>query len=1430
MADDAIERLRALSEKKEDKPELDAISKLRALSNNSQEQTQEPEETAQQGYTPYATVEQDVDWHDLHMKDDWIRASQHFFEMTYGYVPQKGDKELEGYEGSSYREKLADYGLQQMAGFNYNIGDMTIDSARVLKADQQTKEAFIYMLDQYDATNSSWHTFGDAAWESVTDVTNLIGLATLGGTAVAGQAAKLAMKTATRETIKASLKKATASTVNAASKVGLNSARKRTAALAGFETAAHAMASDNMMQDVRIDAGAQEEYDVSRTLIMGSFGLVGGAAVGTALDMGVSKIASKYYEPKIAAEKIKQEKAAVQKQIIAEKKLADAKAEAETLITRAVDDDLTPAEIDKLVKDQVDRANAEESGYETVAFIAPKLPTGLRGAQPRYNYGDQSIDLIFGDDVARTLYQMGSKNKSKYYKEYRKFLEDAGVKDIDGQAAQIRANIKAKARFGDTEVEVTYNKPKTMRKKVVKKEEPKVKDTSDPRPPKARISPNMFVHAHTIFSEMKRDPQDSLNRFLNDFETERHNPKEYSEVLDQINGANELAGYDVEVIEGLLTKNITDQERTILQNDLVKAYDVVNATDQLAKHANAYSGRNLNEIKQFQTYRQNLAAEKGEDFNYEAMVDDAHEKVLNRKLQRILDKYEAKINEAHALPEGGFDKANELRLQRDKDPEFNETIEKLEAMHLKRTAGVKPESTGWDKFLEASISGVFSPSTFIFNTVFPAMKVAFYPMLDTIITDPLNRMAWKKNLRIYAQMKGAVAAAWKSARASSDFEQTFLTRDTARFLDGGVKIDTIFGSAVAAKHLRTFPRLVAASDAFNQEIAAVAALTADGMDRLVDEGLKKGLKGKKLEKYIDDNIEAEINKGYDFSITEAKLKPIYEAGTRKGLKGEKLNAYVKEKVDKYGEGAFKTLNDTVTVKELRDNANNLLKEGTPEGKQLAEQMIKEADKIAKLGEEALDAVQTLLYKRDFNKDGNIAEKAAAGYENWTRHRAWSKVMGNYFFRTPAWLFHESLRLTPAVNQLLPQFRNDLAGVNGASRQARARTEAGFAYAWMLYVMSKYAEGSIAGSPNKDYTMTGEKNKSTMRPLTIKDPFFFEGGKEVSFARWEPLRIPTTIVVNALDGYMDFQEQSNLDAISGVSTPEGYLPDEVKAAIGVGFATALSAIRDSALTQGVTDTVGTVTRAAGLMESPDGEDKEKAWDLAWGLVAKKGLAVVPSTFRKTQEAFFGDAPLTQPKTITEKVIATIDPYNANLPLRFDALGFPMSREVSYAQITGFGAALPEDLAQGRSPEHMEVLDYLAKLEELRFGNFTRQKTRDDRFPNQDLRMIKVDYDGKEMPLFNAMMFEMAKDDFLIQDLLYYARGSKQELGSPLNSYTHGERVTETKRILNEARNTALDNVIEQDPRLAGLVENKAEYEFRLQQGDSTNRGNNPLTGE
>lgn len=1388
------------------------------LEENSPTETQQPVIEPEQGYTPFGVIEQDIDWTELHKKDDWIRSSQHFFEMTYGYVPQKGDKELEGYSGETYREKLADYGLKQMAGFNYNIGDMAIDSSRVMKADQKTKEAFVYMLDQYDAVNMSWHTTGQAGWEMMTDITNWLGLATLGTSAVAGQAAKLAMKESLRQTVKASLKKASAKSVEAAAKVGINTSAKRVGALAGTEGAAHAMASDAMMQNVRIDAGAQDEYDTTRTMLMGTIGLAGGAAIGTALNYGVGKMASKYYEPKIAEAAKKNDEAAVAKQILAEKKLADAKAEADTLITKAVDDELPSTEVDKIIKDQVDEGAAEDAGVWT----APKLPNHLKGSKPRYNYGDRAIDLLFDDDVARVLYQMGSKSKSRFYKEYRQFLEDAGIKDIDSQAAQIRLDIKTKAKAGNNTVRVTYKKPQVSKKKV----KPKTQETIDPRPPKARISPKVFTHAHHIFEEMKTNPEGSLERFINDFETHQYTPEEFSDILRQINAADELAGADIHVIEGLMTKNVSDAELNKLKMDLEAAQNVAELTGMLRIHANAYSGRNLQEIQDFMTYRKKIADAEGKEFDYEAAVKSASEKVYNRKLQKIIDEHEVEINKA--LKAKDYEGATKLREIRDADPEFQRILDEMAKYDVERTVGVKPDAKLDEQFLEASISGVFSPSTIIYNTVFPAMKVAFYPMLDTIISDPLNRMAWKKNLKIYSQMQGALQASLVSARAAARYEQTMLTADPSRFLEGGVKIESILGSAEAAKFMRFFPRLVGASDAFNQEIAAVASLTADGFDRLLDEALEKGLKGKDIEKYIDDNIQKQIDKGYDFHITEKKLKPIYELGARKGKTGKDLEDFVNAEVKKMGEGAFKTLNDTASVADLRAQAQKLAAEGTPEAMRLAKAITKEADSIQETGEAALDAVETLLYKKDFSADGALPERMAKAYEDWTRDKAWSRAIGNLFFRTPAWLFHESMRLTPAVNSLLPQFRNDMAGINGPARAARAKTEAAVAYAWMLYVITKYAEGSISGSPNVDYTMTGEKNKSTMRPLTIKDPFFLDGGKEVSFARWEPLRIPATIVTNALEGYLDYQEKKNMDGLA--VDDDGLIPDEIMATFGVGFATAISAIRDSALTQGVSDTVGTMVRFTGLMESPEGEDKAKALDLAGNFILDKTLQVVPSSISKFQEAARGNAPLTQPNGIKDKLIRSVNPYSTTLPRRYDTFGWAMEREISYAQLTGFGAATPKDLSQGRSDDHMAALDYLAKLENLGYGNFTRQKIRDDRFPDKDLRTIEIVYDGKNMSLFDAMMQELSKDKVLVKNVLFYAKADHLPMGSPLNTKTHGMRVTETKKAINDARNRALDNVILQNDKLNSQVQDKNYFELLLQSGASTNRGNISLTGE
>nr|MCS5594665.1 hypothetical protein [Porticoccaceae bacterium] len=329
----------------------------------SQNNLNKPTPMTAQGYTPFGAIREDVDWDKLHESDDWIKASQHFFNMTYGYVPQIGDSELEGYSGTSYREKLADYGLKQMAGFNFNLGDMAIDTTRVLQADQETKESFVYMLDQYDATNTSWHTASQAGWEMFTDVSNWLGLATLGGAAIAGQAGKLVGKRGLKEAINASMKNATQKSIDAAAKVGINTSVKRAGAVAGVEGMGHAMAADSMEQHVRIDSGQQDEYRYGQTALMGGIGLGAGVILGSGLDYGVSKVMNKYYSPKVTKAEKSLKDAEIQAQLIAEQRLAEAKAEAGT-VTKAVDDELPPNDVNKIISDSQKKADAETLNTE----------------------------------------------------------------------------------------------------------------------------------------------------------------------------------------------------------------------------------------------------------------------------------------------------------------------------------------------------------------------------------------------------------------------------------------------------------------------------------------------------------------------------------------------------------------------------------------------------------------------------------------------------------------------------------------------------------------------------------------------------------------------------------------------------------------------------------------------------------------------------------------------------------------------------------------------------------------------------------------------------------------------------------------------------------------------------------------------------------
>ena len=97
---------------------------------------------------------------------------------------------------------------------------------------------------------------------------------------------------------------------------------------------------------------------------------------------------------------------------------------------------------------------------EKVGTVVDTLPPELQKAAPKYNYGQTPIELEFENDIAKALYIVGGKGKSASHDQYIKFLEDAGVKDIAGEAAKIRDLIKAQAKAGNTEVLVPKVKPR----------------------------------------------------------------------------------------------------------------------------------------------------------------------------------------------------------------------------------------------------------------------------------------------------------------------------------------------------------------------------------------------------------------------------------------------------------------------------------------------------------------------------------------------------------------------------------------------------------------------------------------------------------------------------------------------------------------------------------------------------------------------------------------------------------------------------------------------------------------------------------------------------------------------------------------------------------------------------------------------------------
>ena len=197
----------------------------------------------------------------LSQDEDWLHATRVMYRHNH-------NKDFEGTD-----EELAEYGLDLMGWFNYNLPAMSVQVGRIQHAPDDTKMAMLHMMDTYDNLRITWGGVGRFFRGVAADPTTYIGLGTLG----LGLAGREGGRQVTRMGFRELLRQGVA----------------RSGSLGAIEGAGYATLDNRIRQEVRIQAGVQDGVDTGQLLKAGALGAGVGLVGGTALDMGVSSIAQR---------------------------------------------------------------------------------------------------------------------------------------------------------------------------------------------------------------------------------------------------------------------------------------------------------------------------------------------------------------------------------------------------------------------------------------------------------------------------------------------------------------------------------------------------------------------------------------------------------------------------------------------------------------------------------------------------------------------------------------------------------------------------------------------------------------------------------------------------------------------------------------------------------------------------------------------------------------------------------------------------------------------------------------------------------------------------------------------------------------------------------------------------------------------------------
>ena len=662
--------------------------------------------------------------------------------------------------------------------------------------------------------------------------------------------------------------------------------------------------------------------------------------------------------------------------------------------------------------------------------------------------------------------------------------------------------------------------------------------------------------------------------------------------------------------------------------------------------------------------------------------------------------------------------------------------------------GTEYKSGFWDKLNELSISNVFSTTTLMINAVGSAIKTFVQPVIDAIVSDPLEKATRIEMAGHYSSMAASFKGALRAAKAAFAYEQSLLTNDTARLMEGSLAIQGKKGGMI-----RIIPRMLNATDEFLSHMAYNGYVGGKASATAYVDALSKGMSPEKATEYAKEQATKALKDAFATLDIEARLKPIINKAKALGLEGKELDEWV--------------------VAEARKNLKNI-KHG-----------VDEAGK---------DYVRDILYKRQFTEADGVLGSIGKGAETlFMKHPSLKWITGQLFLRTPIRVVEEGMKLTPGVQMLMPHFLSDLAGKNGAVRQARAQGQTLIAMAIGNYAIYKYAIGESVGAGPEDYRQKRLRQDSGLpESYTLKD----KEGDTWNYRSFDPIAIPMKIITTSLEQMDKLKiREAQGEFIDG----EDY--KKVSAQISAALMPIILAVKDANLFSGANTTYKLLQGTENLEGDHNALIKYFGERVRW---------LLPNTAHKLYRTVDND--VRDPRTLGQVVATQLGPLapliekstDIRTSKSYDILGRERTVTDIGAMWNIFSQATKEEREKGRSPEELAVLKEMDRLaytvgQQAIFTSGYKHESLGD----LDLRTVLTD-DGT-MTLYDK--WNQKYRELNPAEILYPLAMA------PLPEGTHeykGMKVAEMQDQIRQLRQTAFDMMMAEEE---GVIQRMIKHDFK-----------------